>query len=44
MKLKEGKLKEWDQKIKKRAHKMKEWTMNSYLLSENYIAYGILPQ
>ena len=33
MKMKAGKLKGYTQK-------MKEWIMNSYLLSENYITYG----
>ena len=35
-KMKGGKLKQWERK-------MKEWTMITYLLSEKYIAYGILP-
>ena len=36
MKLKEGELKLW-------THKIKAWTINSYLPSENYVAYIILP-
>ena len=36
MKFKEGKLKEWTQKLT-------EPTMKYYFLSENYIAYKILP-
>ena len=36
MKLKEGELKLW-------THKIKAWTINSYLPSENCVAYIILP-
>ena len=43
MKMKEVKLKEWTRKMKEWNQKMKKWKIMSYLLSENYIAYGILP-
>ena len=36
MKLKDRKLKKWTKNIK-------DWEMKSYLLSETYIDYGILP-
>ena len=38
MKIKEGKLKEWNQKMKEWTQKIKEWKINSYPLSEKSIS------
>ena len=43
MEIKQGELNEWMQKMKEWTQKINEWTMNSYLLIEKDISYGILP-